>query len=385
MKVFKTCLLIARRCIGILISFVIIFLFISIFTSKIQGDAMESAFKGEAVPYAIINRGEETPLTEGLRTYLQTQSEEVRLPDDEMQLQEALFYEEVDYIIIIPEGFSEAWPDAQLEVSTRPDSMQSYIMDGLVDSYFRQVTLQQALHPTEPEAAMEAALSDLSQSAAVEKQRFGSGQEMGEGYQVYFRMVGYALLVLIFQFISSVQMVFGRREIRMRHGIAPLSQRRLILEIVCYGALISFGIVLLLMGIGYGMNQEYFASGGGRLTGLVLLNTAVFMLVAVGISVFCSQFTHSSTAQSMMSNCVALSLSFLGGLFVPLTMLSDPIRQAARLLPTYWYVDTFEKINSLSASSSLMPIWQGMLLQLAFAAAFLCLTMLVVHFRRAES
>ena len=387
MKVFKTCMLIARRCLGTLISFVFVFICISVFTSRIQGDTMESAFKGESVPYTLINRDTESPLVTGLCEYLQSQAPKVALEDDSHTLQNALYYGETDYIIIIPEDFAENWPQMTVQVSTRPDSMQSYFMDVLLDSYFNQVKLHQSLNPAEPEKAVAAALESLKQEVKVEKQRFGGGQEMTEGYQVYFRLVGYALLMLIYQFISSVQLVFGRKELRMRHASSPLSQRRLTMELVFYVALISLGICLILLGIAFGMYGDYLTAGGWQLGALVSLNVFTFMLVAVGLSILCSQFTSTPTMQSSLSNFVSLALSFLGGLFVPTELLSEGILKVAPFLPTYWYADTFNKINGLTSYSAqtLWPVFQGILLQLGFGVTFLCLSLLVSKYKRIES
>ncbi len=386
MKVFKTCMLIARRCFGTLISFVIVFICISVFTSQIQGDNMEAAFKGEAVPFTLVNRDEASPLIDGLHEYLLSQAPEIQLEDDEQTLQNALFYAETDYIIIVPEGFSTNWPEMNVQISTRPDSMQSYFMDALVDSYFNQVKLQQSLNPAEPEKAVEAALTALQQEIQVEKQRFGGGLEMTEGYQVYFRLVGYALLMLIYQFISSVQMVFGKKELRMRHGSSPLSQRRLTLEVVFYGALISLGICLILLCIAFVMHGDYLAAGGWQLGTLVCINVLIFMLVAVALSILCSQFTSTHTVQAIISNFVSLALSFLGGLFVPMELLSEGMLKVARFLPTYWYADTFDKINELTSYSAqaLWPVAQGLLLQLGFAVTFFCLSLLVSKYKRIE-
>ena len=387
MKVFKTCMLIARRCFGTLISFVIVFICISVFTSRIQGDTMEAAFKGEAVPFTLINRDENSPIIDGLHEYLLTQAPEIKLEDDEQTLQNALYYAETDYINIVPEGFNENWPNMNVQVSTRPDSMQSYFMDALVDSYFNQVKLQQSLNPAEPEKAVEAALTSLQQEIQVEKQRFGGGLEMTEGYQVYFRLVGYALLMLIYQFISSVQMVFGKKELRMRHGASPLSQRRLTMEVVFYGALISLGICLILLCIAYWMHGDYLAAGGWQLGLLVSVNVLTFMLVAVTLSILCSQFTSTPTVQAIISNFVSLALSFLGGLFVPMELLSEGMLKVARFLPTYWYADTFDKINALTSYSAqaLEPVVQGLLLQLIFAVTFFCLSLLISKYKSSEN
>ena len=359
MKAFKTCLLIARNRVGTLITFIMVFIGVSIFSSQMQGDTMEAAFQGEAVPFTLVNRDVDSPMIQGLRKYLQSLSPEVQLEDDDYTLQNALYYGETQFIVIVPEGFSENWPQQSVQVSTRPDTWQAYYMNALLDSYFNQVKLQLSLHPAEPEKAVEAALSSLQQEVQVEKQRFGVGLDRGEGYQVYFRMVGYALIMLIYQFISSVQMVFGRKELRMRHHSSPLSPRRFTVEVVSYGALISVGVCAILLGV-------------------------AFMLVAVTMGLFFSQFTTTQVVQAIISNFVALSLSFLGGLFVPAELMSSAMLKIARFLPTYWYADTFDKINHLTSYSAqvLSPIWQGLSLQLGFAVMFFCLSLLVSKYKR---
>lgn len=390
MKVFKTCLLIARRCIGILIAFCSIFIFISVFSSQMQGEKMEKIFQGEAVPYTIINRDEESTIVQGMREYLKQQKEETVIEDDVLKLQDALFYGKTDYIIIVPKGFSEAFPEQKLEIVSRPGAAETYFMDQLLENYFMHVKLQLQVStenlPARQEKAVAAALDNLSQNVEVEKQYFGSQQEVSEGYQVYFRMVGYALIVLIFQFISSVQMVFGRKEIRMRHDSAPMSRRRMLYEIGLYGVMVSFGISLILMGIGYGMNAAYFNAGGWQRIGLIYLNEITFMLVAIAIAVLCSQFTFNETVQSVISNFVALSLSFLGGLFVPMELLSESLQNIGRLMPTYWYAETFDQINQLGyyTASAMQPVWQGILIQLCYAAAIFCVAMLVAKYKRME-
>ena len=90
MKAFKTCLLIARNRVGTLITFIMVFIGISIFSSQMQGDTMEAAFQGEAVPFTLVNRDADSPVIQGLRKYLQSLSPEVQLEDDDYTLQNAL-------------------------------------------------------------------------------------------------------------------------------------------------------------------------------------------------------------------------------------------------------------------------------------------------------
>jgi prepilin signal peptidase PulO-like enzyme (type II secretory pathway) len=48
-------------------------------------------------------------------------------------------------------------------------------------------------------------------------------------------------------------------------------------------------------------------------------------------------------------------------------------------MPTYWYVTALGHIGNITAFSSaaLAPVWQAILLQLAFAAAIFCVSLVV--------
>ena len=51
----------------------------------------------------------------------------------------------------------------------------------------------------------------------------------------------------------------------------------------------------------------------------------------------------------------------------------------AKFMPTYWYITALTDICDLTSitSASLTPIWQAMLVQLAIAAALLCVALVV--------
>ena len=87
-----------------------------------------------------------------------------------------------------------------------------------------------------------------------------------------------------------------------------------------------------------------------------------------------------------MSNIISLGMSFLCGVFVPMELLGDGVRKINRFLPVYWY----ESINTTLGSHSTLTsevrttILQGFLIQAAFAAACLCITLAIVKKKAQE-
>lgn len=58
---------------------------------------------------ALINRDGDSPLLTGLRDFLAEKGELIPLEDDETALKDALIYGEIQYAVIIPDGFTDAF------------------------------------------------------------------------------------------------------------------------------------------------------------------------------------------------------------------------------------------------------------------------------------
>ena len=83
------------------------------------------------------------------------------------------------------------------------------------------------------------------------------------------------------------------------------------------------------------------------------------------------QVLKKTTAISMVSNVLALGMSFLTGIFVPLEFLGDGIIQFAHLLPSYWYILGVRLIDSYTEGADLTLLWQYVGIQLLFAVAII--------------
>ena len=74
----------------------------------------------------------------------------------------------------------------------------------------------------------------------------------------------------------------------------------------------------------------------------------------------------------MVANVAGLGMAFLGGVFVPLSMLGDGVIKIAHLIPAYWYIRAAEWVDS-DLGSSKIELFEFYGVQLLFAAAFLCM------------
>ncbi len=74
----------------------------------------------------------------------------------------------------------------------------------------------------------------------------------------------------------------------------------------------------------------------GRIT--LFKPACVFDGAALGIVFLIGQVMKKAETVSMVSNVIALGMSFLSGVFVPIEFLGDGIIKAADFLPAYWYI-----------------------------------------------
>ena len=115
------------------------------------------------------------------------------------------------------------------------------------------------------------------------------------------------------------------------------------------------------------------------LIALLFANSFLYTFVALSVAMLLNHFITTPNTQNAIANFLSLALSFLGGAFVPLEFLSEGLRTASRFTPVYWYSEAVSDICDLTLlnKETLAPIWRSFAMELAFAAAILCLALAV--------
>ena len=390
MQVFSAYFRIVKRLLPQLMIYVCVFMGLAIVFTFMNGDSAETTFTATSMKVAVVERDAPSPLVDGLKASLATRHTLVDLPDDPQQLQDALYYRDVQYIIIVPEGYAAAFAagqDVKLDTALVPDSAGAYYVTGQIDQYVRLMrTYQRACPHLSQQEQADAALRALSTHADVSLVQRDSNLDSGvPAYSYYYNYLAYVMLALVLMVVSTIQMLFGQSDLYRRNLCAPLSVRRLdgqlmlgnlVFSIACWALLVLCSFVLY---------------GGSLLTSallpLLLLNSLVYTIVCVGLSYLLGQLVKSAPAQSAMLNIVTLGMSFLCGVFVPQEVMSPAVLKAAQFLPTYWYVHANNDINALSAldGAHIWPILSQMGIQLAFAIALFCLALLLSKRRRTSN
>ena len=110
---------------------------------------------------------------------------------------------------------------------------------------------------------------------------------------------------------------------------------------------------------------------------LSVVNALIFSICALSVAWLVAQFAKSVVVLNAFSNLFGLSFCFLGGVFIPVDMMSEGTRQVAKFVPSYWYVVANREIQKTAGFSSAGRVYQSYLIVLMFAAAFLVIGLFV--------
>ncbi|HHU75856.1 MAG TPA: ABC transporter permease, partial [Firmicutes bacterium] len=291
MAVFKAYFKVMRGSALILAVNLFIFMGLALLFSFVAPGVACQEFEPARTPLAVIDRDGE-PLARGLVDYLATNFKLVPRADDEEELQDALFYRKVEYIAIIPPGFSASFMkdgDGVIRKIVVPDSTSSRYVDLAIDRFLNTVRLHRVYGREKSTGHLVAAArEDLAYDTPVTIGSSGGAVGYGQGYYYYFNYCAYALLAMIITGISSIMLAFNKIDLYRRNLAAPLSRRSLNLQIAAGHAVFALGCWALLLISAFALHGKSLLSSG--LVGLYSLNTLAFALVSAAIGFLAGTF-----------------------------------------------------------------------------------------------
>lgn len=383
MQVFRAYFKVMRGAVGSLAINSVVFIGLAVLFSFIAPQARPMGFEQTRVPVAIINRDTDGEISRGLTQYLEKVCKVVDCPDEPERLQDALFHRQIEYVAIIPSGFSDAFISGEkcpIQKIIVPGSTESYYVDIIINRFLDTVNLYKTYGGTGESDSLSWIISSAMDDLQVEVPVTMIGQAAVSvgyqtGYHYYFNYCAYALLALITIGVSTIMISFNEPDLYMRNLCSPLPRRRMNLELAAGHTVFAVGCWGLLMIGGLIMHGKSVFKAG--VLGLYSLNTLSFTLVCASIGLLIGTFVRSQNAQQGVVNVVTLGLCFLGGVYVPQSIMSKPVLAVSKFLPSYWFVKANDAISLLSDPSpqNLGAIHTSMLIQVAFAVAIFSITL----------
>ncbi len=302
--------------------------------------------------------------------------------EDEDKLLASLYYGEYDYAITIDKGFSEKLANGETDglftVSTSPVSYTTAFFDSQLRSFVSNVNCYVAGGFDVDEAVAKTA---DSVTAAADVNSLDGNEESPDAFE-YYRFLGFVLIVIMISALSAVLMTMFKKEVLARTYCSTVSDTKYVMQVILACSTIAFGIWLFIVATSMVFDPQTVFSKTGA---LIIINSFVYMIISVEISVIIALLVKNRSAVDMCSNVIGLGMGFLCGVFVPSFMMDESVLMVGRFFPAFWYNRALE-----IATSSYEQIYDAneiaicMGVELLFVVALLAGILVVIRSRRQQ-
>lgn len=386
MQAFKLNLRIIWKSLPTLAIYLIVFVGISIMVANATASepVVPDLFEPTKLDAAWFS-DEDTALTRGLRQELEKTVVFHDLADDQAQLADALYWQDLQYIVRIPAGFTAAvlaGEDVTIGRTAQADSYFSVYTDMAVESYLDTARLY-VKHGGELSAEMlaERVASDMAQT--VDISFYGKTTAPTVYAQYFYNFMAYSILAILIFGMGSLMVTYKDPELKRRNAASPLPLRSQALGFVLANLLFGLGTWLAFVVASVLLDWE---NAGTVQTRWFIVNSLVFCFAASALSYMIGSIIKKANVIDAVSNVVSLGTAFISGVFVPQEFLASSVLVLARFTPVYWYVQANNRIATISDfdPSAIWSITQPMLIVFGFAVLFVVVSLIAMRKNRYE-
>lgn len=384
MIVFKNYFKIVKSFIPTMILYTVIFTFFAVMSSTSSANP-EGDFAATKPKVSIINNDENTALIETFTDYIKENAQIVDINNNDNDIENALFFREVDFVLIIPKDFTEqfmAGLKPEIETMKVPDSYRATYLSMLLNRFLNVASIYVSSGMDEDLLATNVK-ADLNVSAKVTMLEANKISKI-DSARYYYNFSNYTLLAVCVYIIGMIMRSFRERNIKRRNLISSTSYNRinrsLFLSNLCIMILVWLVYVIMSFFL---FGTDMFSQAGL----LIILNSFIFSITILSIGFLIGNLVKSREAISGVVNVIALGTSFICGAFVPQQLLGDFVLGMARFLPSYWFIKNNNDIANLSIFNfdNLRPIFINMGIVLLFGILFFIITNVVNKYKLKEN
>ena len=324
----------------------------------------------------IVNYDEEKGITRDLIKYITDNSNIIELNNNEEAINDGLFYRDVNYVIYIPENYSEDFMDGknpEINIKSTGD-YQSSFAEMLLSRYIKVANIYQKSIKNEDELTSKIN-ETLSKQSEVEITSKLDTDSLAKA-TFYYNFASYSILACLVYVICLVLSSFKDIKIQKRTIISSTDYRRLNRQLLLSNSLFSIILWGVYVALSFVLIGDVMFSNQGI---IYLINSFIFTMCATTIALFIGNLVSNKNAINGIVNVIALGSSFLCGAFVPMEWLPDGVLKIAHILPSYYYISSNESLKTLKVFNleTMQPIITNMIVILGFSIIFIILTNIV--------
>lgn len=325
---------------------------------EVDGGVQASETEGARARIAWIDR-DDSAVSRGMQNALAQTDELVPCKDESIALQAALASGRVDAVLIAPAEFGDDLIDSTrsgrelpaLEVAAGSNmqaaalaSRRASRMASLIAS---QAAIDSQMNISQVVANVQNLVGIRANVESIEATQEGSAASR---LAFYLTFSSYTVTSSVVVIAGVVLAAMSEPEVRRRQLASAVSSWRSGIESIAGCAALTLGVCawVAVVGIATSGAAASFAQLAPQIC-LALISFLVFSMVPLSLAYTLTQCGLREEALNAIANLGGMVMSFLGGAWVPLSLMGPVVQTAARLSPTFWMYDAVTR--SLEAPS----------------------------------
>ena len=319
------------------------------------------------------------PFTKNFLNYLSKNTKIIDLKESETT--DALFYQKISMILYLPEDLeSKIISGQKITLDYRTSgNYTAELSKNLIKRYFelQRTEILESKNPSKeqsniPSEDSEKIISNLNQrldqSPTV---RLASKNATNlSKIAAFFNFASYTIMAIILYVTCFINASFNKSPVKKRTMVSSLHLKKYSFSLLLANSIFAFSVFVLLTTL------SFFVLGDIVLTPFFIfeiLNILLYTLAALTLAELVSTFNLSRDAVSGVVNLLSLAPAFLSGAFVPTYFLPSFVLTIAHIFPTYWFIDTNNKITTMTELnfSSFLTILPNLLVLVLFSIIFI--------------
>ena len=387
MQVFKCAMRIIRGNIIFPIIYIVGLSFMGIFmAASFDFDMNENGLERYSCNFSVIDR-DGSELSDAIASQLAQHGTQVVVEDTPLAIQDAVAKGATDYLLIIPEGYETDFVETAHADEDAPSmetvfsyySMEGELVDQSVNGFLGMVRSLAMASPETPMAdIIDRAANYSSERAQVAVIEQSTAISKSDRFVFYLQWSTYTLFAGITVCVGLLVTTLGRVDVRRRNLSSPLSFASYNLQL---GAA-CMAVTLLAWAWTFCLGLVAFPDAAGQIEpgGLALcaLSMLAYCTVPLALGFLLGQVGANGIVCNATGNIVGMVISFFGGAWISLDLMTPEIVTLAHLLPGYWYSSACSAAAHAPAimdSATLELVLGHVGVLLLFALALLCVSL----------
>ena len=319
------------------------------------------------------------PFTKNFLNYLSKNTKIIDLKESETT--DALFYQKISMILYLPEDLeSKIISGQKITLDYRTSgNYTAELSKNLIKRYFelqrteilesKNSSKEQSNILSEDSEKIISSLNQrLDQSPTV---RLASKNATNlSKIAAFFNFASYTIMAIILYVTCFINASFNKSSVKKRTMVSSLHLKKYNFSLLLANSIFAFSVFALLTTL------SFFVLGNIVLTPFFIfeiLNILLYTLAALTLAELVSTFNLSRDAVSGVVNLLSLAPAFLSGAFVPTYFLPSFVLTIAHIFPTYWFIDTNNKITTMTEFNfnSFLTILPNLLVLVLFSIIFI--------------